>query len=583
MKRRHLAAALGAAVILPLLPLGVSPAGAVSAPEVVATGLNTPWKMTFGPDGGLYVAESGSAGDESCVSRTNPETGEEQQACYGATGSITRIGDGTVERVVTGLPSVGGEGEASGPVDVAFAPDGTMHVVGGLGGDEEYRDAFGDPRIGTVLKITEEGDEILSDLVAFEAENDPDADEPSSEGVDTNPFGIAFDGDDILAVDAGGNDVIRIAPDGTTTLEAVLSGGMAEAPPFIGAPPGTMIPYQSVPTAIDIHPDGTPIVGQLTGFPFPVGEADVLAVEDGTVSVYEEGFTNVLDVDIAADGTMYVLEFADNGLLSEMPAPALVEVRPDGTRKYLLYGDELPAPGGVEVGPDGMVYVSVCTLCGPGNGMVWKLDPTVARDAAIADLCPPASYPGTGIPDIKGTVHREAIECLVALDVIAGYGDGTFGPNDPVTRAQAASLVARALQLAGVPLDSSEDAFPDDDGSVHEDNINALAAYGIVTGRADGTYGPNQRVTRGQLASMFARAWEAATGEPLAPGQDVFGDDDGSVHEDNINAVAAAGWVLGVGEGTFAPNADATRGQFASMLARMLNDLLDTPEPEPSE
>lgn len=581
MRRRHLAAALGVAVALPLLPLGASPANAASAPEVVATGLNTPWKLTFGPDGALYVAESGTAGDESCVTRGNPETGEEFEYCYGDTGSIAKIEDGTMERAVTGLPSIGGDGEAIGPVDVAFAPDGTMHVITGLGGDDEFRDEFDDPRIGTVLSITEEGDEILSDLVAFEAANDPDADQPGSEGVDTNPFGLTFDGEDVLAVDAGGNDVLRITPDGTTTVEALLSGGMAEAPPFIGAPPGTMIPYQAVPTAIDLHTDGTPLVGQLTGFPFPVGEADVLAVDGDTVTEFETGFTNVLDIDVAPDGTLYVLEFADNGLLSDAPAPALLEVRPDGSRKYLLYGDELPPPGGVEVGPDGMVYLTVCTLCGPGEGMVWKIDPDVARDPATAGVCPPSSFPGTGIPDIKATVHRESIECLVGLEVIEGYADGTFGPNDPVTRAQAASLVARALELAGVPLDPSDDAFPDDDDSNHEDNINALAALDVVKGRADGTYGPDQRVTRGQLASMFARAWEAATGEPLPDSPDAFDDDDGTEHEDNIDAVAAAGWVRGIGDGMFAPDADATRGQFASMLARLLDDLLDTPEPDP--
>src|SRR5690606_23388571 len=120
------------------------------------------------------------------------------------------------------------------------------------------------------------------------------------------------------------------------------------------------------------------------------------------------------------------------------------------------------------------------------------------------------------------------------------------------TRAQVASMLARALATAGVELpDDPDDAFPGDAG-VHEDNINALAALDIVQGYVDGTYGPSELVTRDQLASLFARAWEVATGTALDDGDDAFTDDDGNVHEDNIDAVAAAGWVNGVSETMFA-------------------------------
>ena len=72
--------------------------------EVVATGLNNPRGLTFGPEGGLYVAEAGTGGAGPCIINSN-----NQFVCYGDTGSITRIrlGDPPSQtRVVMGLPSL---------------------------------------------------------------------------------------------------------------------------------------------------------------------------------------------------------------------------------------------------------------------------------------------------------------------------------------------------------------------------------------------------------------------------------------------------------------------------------------------
>lgn len=573
--RKKLALIAALATALGLIPVMALPAAAASQPTVVATGLNSPYKLTEGPGGAIYVAEAGTGGPD-CSMVIGPE-GNEVEACAGTTGSVTRISGGQQTRVVSGLASVSlGGTEVFGPTAVGFNGANQMHVVLGLGGNEDSRAGLGQPQLGTLLRIPEGQDPVVvSDLVAFEEANDPDGAFPGVEHPDSNPFDLIFDGPDALVADAGANAVLRVEPDGTTTVEAVFPPTFVDPPPFLPIP-GQM-PMQAVPTGLAHGPNDSLFVSQLTGFPFELGAAKVFAVSNGVVSTAFSGFTNIIDIARAADGTLYVLEFASNSLLApDGPAAALVQVRTDGTRKTLLYGAELPVPGGVAVGSDGMVYLSVCTLCGPGQGMVWRIDPSVASDPATASACLTEFIPGTGFTDIASSSHREAIECAAWWDVVNGFSPTMFGPNGNVTREQVASMLVRTLMAAGLVFaQGAPDAFGDDDGSVHEADINLLAAAGVIQGRSEGVFDPKAPVTRAELASLVARAYSVAVEDGLPAGPNAFADDTGSVHEADINAVAAAGWVNGVGGGLFNPNGNATRGQMASILMRMMSTLVD--------
>ncbi len=135
-------------------------------------------------------------------------------------------------------------------------------------------------------------------------------------------------------------------------------------------------------------------------------------------------------------------------------------------------------------------------------------------------------------------------------------------------------MIARSLIAMGFDVNGDVDAFTDDDGSVHEADINALAAIDVILGRADGTVDADASVTRAEVATLLARTYDAATGSPLAAGDDAFTDDDGSVHEADIDAAASAGWVNGIGGGLYDPFGAATRAQFASMVTRMLSTVL---------
>ncbi len=113
--------------------------------------------------------------------------------------------------------------------------------------------------------------------------------------------------------------------------------------------------------------------------------------------------------------------------------------------------------------------------------------------------------------DVSSTsAHAGPIARLAAAGVLGGRSATTFAPNEPVTRAQTATLVAQALEyVTGNALTGARDTFVDDNTSTHEGNIDRLAATGIVTGVGGFSYRPALPVTRGAMASVLMRATDA--------------------------------------------------------------------------
>lgn len=170
-------------------------------------------------------------------------------------------------------------------------------------------------------------------------------------------------------------------------------------------------------------------------------------------------------------------------------------------------------------------------------------------------------------------IFAEDITWMYALGISLGCGDGSdFCPQEPVSREQIASFLARAFELTdGVGADH----FWDDNGSVHEDNIDALFTAGVTNGcdAADPTlFCPTDSLSRAQFASLLVRALESLMGEDYSAGAglDYFTDDDGSVHEINIDKLRYADVTQGCQAGLFCPAATLTRGQLAALLYRAL-------------
>ena len=191
----------------------------------------------------------------------------------------------------------------------------------------------------------------------------------------------------------------------------------------------------------------------------------------------------------------------------------------------------------------------------------------------LDQACPTAVIAEDGFTDVpQSSVHERAVDCITWWRVTTGSDWGGYLPADPTSRAANASFVARALTSAGTTMPTDPpDAFDDDNGSIHEPAINDLAAIGVVEGTGPRQFSPTDLVTRGQMASMLDRAYAARTGQPLPPGPDAFDDDNGSVHEDAINAIAAVGLAAGTGPRTFEPDTFVRRDQMASFLARLLD------------
>jgi hypothetical protein len=329
--------------------------------EVIAKGLVNPRGIAFAPNGQLFVAEAGRGGNGKCT-----VLGDGQNACYGETGALTRIDPSGVRapvRVVAGLPSLAATGGfgAAGPYAISFLGSGKANMVIGLGTVAAARNGLGakSALLGSVVQVSRGGAvHPVADIARFEAINNP---VPVTS--DSNPYGVvSLPGHSVVA-DAGANALFRVHANGHVSTLAVFEARYVPAPPQLQLPPGATIPMQAVPTSVVKGPDGALYVGQLTGFPFPVGGANVYRVgpDGGTPIVFASGFTNIIGLAFDAAGTLYVLEIGSgpSGTPNGPPLAGpgrLIRVNADNTHTVIY--DKLYYPGGLTIGRDGHAYVT---------------------------------------------------------------------------------------------------------------------------------------------------------------------------------------------------------------------------------
>jgi hypothetical protein len=163
-----------------------------------------------------------------------------------------------------------------------------------------------------------------------------------------------------------------------------------------------------------------------------------------------------------------------------------------------------------------------------------------------------------------------AITALACRQVISGDADGTFGPGAAATRGQLARAVVagRGWSLDAPGGPHFADVPPSD---LLYPFIETVAQHGIMSGAADGTFRPSEGVTRGQAAQIVVQA----AGWPLAPpGEPHFTD----VRPTDplypyIETAFQHGLISGYSDGTFRPGAAATRAQIAKIVYAALTQL----------
>ena len=186
--------------------------------------------------------------------------------------------------------------------------------------------------------------------------------------------------------------------------------------------------------------------------------------------------------------------------------------------------------------------------------------------------------------DDAGFLYEESINCLFRYDLVEGYNDTEFRPNVLLLRQHAATMLVNFVeQSMGMELVAGASGFTDIAGNTHEENINKGFTSDIINGYDDGTFRPGQNVTREQFVSLLVQASEGLiSGIPgsqdvlLPDATDTFTDDDGSVHERNIEKAHDHGILEGipVQGSAFLTQANVTRGEAAHMIANVVRRVL---------
>ena len=165
-------------------------------------------------------------------------------------------------------------------------------------------------------------------------------------------------------------------------------------------------------------------------------------------------------------------------------------------------------------------------------------------------------------------VNRKAAELNRTdhLAFLSGYANGTFEPDRNMTRAEVTTMFARLLTEKMAANQTYSNTFSDVAKSHWAANyIGYMQQFGIITGYADGSFRPDASVTRAEFAAIASRF------ETLTEGTKSFSDVPGNHWAAKyINFAATRGWVNGYADGTFRPNNSITRAEVAAVTCRLL-------------
>jgi hypothetical protein len=341
-----------------------TPAWAGATVTPIASGLDNPRGLAFGPGGRLYVGEAGHGGSE-CIPEANPGGGP---LCVGFTSGISTIDAAGVHRVVTGLISTAGsDGFAATGIDGI-----SVHGNGGLFGIETAASdivpnppnpflsnqtiTMGRAQFGRLIQANPSGHwKVVADVGHFDFRWSAEHKELDPEQFpDANPYGVFAEPGERWVVDAASNTLDEVRPNGSVSVVA-----------FFPNPPVS----DAVPTCLDRGSDGAFYVGELTGGGNGPGASTVWRVVPGQKpEAWATGLTAVTGCGFGSDGQFYAAEFSTHGFESFAPGTgAVVRVPPHSTSPITIASD-LSFPGGFAAGPNGAIYVSNWSIAPANSG-----------------------------------------------------------------------------------------------------------------------------------------------------------------------------------------------------------------------
>jgi len=348
-----------------LVLLGTTAAWGQSV-TVFASGFNNPRGLKFGPDGNLYVAEGGAGGTTSTaglctqvVPPIGPYTG-------GFTGRISKVApDGTVTIVADNLPSSQtspSQGSlVSGVADVAFAGKTLYAVLAGAGCSHGLADTN-----NGLIRVNPDGSTtMVANLSAFVKRHPVANPEPDDFEPDGTWYSIIGVGGTFYSIEPNHGELDAIYPDGRITRIADISNTQGHI----------------VPTAMAF--DGQNFfVGNLDTFPIKDGSSKIMKITPwGYLTTVYIGFSDIVGLAFDKRGRLYVLE---NTTGNPFPTPNTAQIlRIDGKNKYTLIASgstsPLSLPTAMTFGPDGNLYVSNLGFGPPPIGLGQVLKVTVPQ------------------------------------------------------------------------------------------------------------------------------------------------------------------------------------------------------------
>lgn len=194
--------------------------------------------------------------------------------------------------------------------------------------------------------------------------------------------------------------------------------------------------------------------------------------------------------------------------------------------------------------------------------------PNVASDAVIKNAKGEDVTANYEITYVDGLLKGiELLEKEIHFNYVIGYTDGTIRPGNNISRAEVATIFFRLLtDEAREQYNKTTTSYSDiKDGAWCCRAVATLTNAGVINGYTDGTFRPNAPITRAELATIIARFAK------LDVNTKTFSDINGHWAQKSIELAAGNNWINGYDDGTFRPNNNITRAETFAMINRVLD------------